>query len=408
MNKNIKLILILIFSIFSFNCNPMLHEEPIENGILFKTIHGNYKITEPLLIELINHEAIQRLKHVYQGGPSHFVVPHILYKGNIKGYTRYDHSINCMIIARKKLSNKEFSAHEKLIIQAAALLHDVSHGLFSHVIDLVKKAKKADTTKEEAYQDKILKDFLKDHGIDEILNKYNIKIDDVLPDENELYLTIKQSNGKLCIDRVEYTLSECFLTGILKKGEINKILRNLSYYRKNRNWYFTNIDLATKFGDAALDLVDLNSGSLWNVILYNLMAKIMKLLVRDNKLLTNKDLSYAKIDAQFWHELKSIYKTKKEEVRNIMHFVEQMEKGVKTFLVLKNKTENSSKIKAKFRGINPMLLQLKENSFTQLTASNKNFKQKFLEKRNKIEKGRFVEFNDPEHPLYGKKVIYGC
>ena len=71
----------------------MVYETPINNGIEFDTIYGKYEITEPLLLELINQPIFRRLQAMPQAGPSHFVVPFIIYRGKRGNlYTRFDHS----------------------------------------------------------------------------------------------------------------------------------------------------------------------------------------------------------------------------------------------------------------------------------------------------------------------------
>ena len=75
------------------------------------TIYGTFIITEPVLIELFESKAMQRLKKVHQFGISHYV-----HKGI--DYTRYEHSVGVFALLRRY--------NQSLPEQISGLLHDVS------------------------------------------------------------------------------------------------------------------------------------------------------------------------------------------------------------------------------------------------------------------------------------------
>jgi HD superfamily phosphohydrolase len=408
MKKFILSILLTINFSFFLSVKPLIYEEPIENGKKFESLYGKHIETDKAILEIIDSKPMQRLKHIYQGGPSHFVVPFIVYRAKqSNSYTRYDHSIGTMILVSKLLSkNKSFSNKEKRVLKIAALIHDISHGLLSHVIDLVRIQGEKNPILEEAYQDKILETFLINQKIDEILTKYEITIEEVIPsDNNPNYNVIKQSHGQLCIDTIEYTISECYLTGILKKGHIRNIISNLNYNKDIHKWYFTDTQIAEKFGNASINLVNLNSGSLWNVILYNLSAMIIKDLINTGKLNEN-DISYSKTDNQFWFDLNDIYRDDSEYINYIMTFIDQMQKREKTFIKLDEKTESSKLIVAKFRATDPYIKIGNEIKF--LSEINQAFKEKFIYKKKNVTKGRLIEFINKNHPLTNREIIAGC
>jgi len=84
--------------------------------------YENAVICEPLLTELLQSKALQRLKHVAMGEITSTL-------GVLETSSRFEHSVGVMCLVR--------SLGGSLQEQAAALLHDVSHTAFSHVIDLV-------------------------------------------------------------------------------------------------------------------------------------------------------------------------------------------------------------------------------------------------------------------------------
>ena len=91
-------------------------------------VYGDVEIDEPVLIELINSDALQRLKHINQAGASKYIMP--------KPVTRFEHCVGAMILLKRLGASLEE--------QIAGLLHDVPHTAFSHVIDFVFKTCKLD------------------------------------------------------------------------------------------------------------------------------------------------------------------------------------------------------------------------------------------------------------------------
>jgi uncharacterized protein len=88
--------------------------------------------------QLINSREFQRLRRIKQLGFSDFVFPGAT-------HTRFSHCIGAFSIARKlleiikKKQGKEFDEYKAFVSGAAALLHDLGHGPFSHVFEKVQK-----------------------------------------------------------------------------------------------------------------------------------------------------------------------------------------------------------------------------------------------------------------------------
>ena len=76
---------------------------------------GPVSIDEPVLIDLINSSAVQRLHHILQHGITGFL-------GMTQPITRFQHSVGVMLLTRRLGAS--------LSKQIAALLHDVSHTAF--------------------------------------------------------------------------------------------------------------------------------------------------------------------------------------------------------------------------------------------------------------------------------------
>ncbi len=84
--------------------------------LITDALYGSFEI-DGVLEELILSERVQRLKGIHQAGASFLVNS----KWNI---SRFEHSIGVMLLIKKFGGSVEE--------QIAALLHDVSHTVFSH------------------------------------------------------------------------------------------------------------------------------------------------------------------------------------------------------------------------------------------------------------------------------------
>jgi HD superfamily phosphohydrolase len=87
-----------------------------------------------LLVELIDTPEFQRLRRIRQLGLAYFAY-------QSAEHSRFTHSLGAGHLATRildKLSHKyKISAEDRVAVRAAALLHDVGHGAFSHVIESI-------------------------------------------------------------------------------------------------------------------------------------------------------------------------------------------------------------------------------------------------------------------------------
>jgi len=87
-----------------------------------------------LLVRLIDTAEFQRLRRIRQLGLAHFAY-------QSAEHSRFTHSLGALHLATRILSklelNHEISAEHKTAVRAAALLHDIGHGAFSHVVETI-------------------------------------------------------------------------------------------------------------------------------------------------------------------------------------------------------------------------------------------------------------------------------
>jgi hypothetical protein len=96
-------------------------------------VHGFISVPKGLIMDLIQTPEVQRLRRIRQLGVGHLVFPGA-------EHTRFNHALGAMALmqdALKSLSEKgtPISPQEQTAALAAALLHDVGHGAYSHTLE---------------------------------------------------------------------------------------------------------------------------------------------------------------------------------------------------------------------------------------------------------------------------------
>ncbi|GAA0100969.1 HD domain-containing protein [Paraclostridium bifermentans] len=175
----------------------------MENKIV-DYIYGEFEL-EDVLIELINCDAVQRLKYIHQVGATYLIKEEL-------NVNRLEHSIGVMLLIRMLGGS--------LKEQIAGLLHDISHTAFSHVIDFVFD------NSDEDYHELIFDEVVINSKIPCILNKYGYDFKEILENE-EQWTILEKKAPRLCADRVDYTLRDMYKYGFTNKSEINEFLKNI-------------------------------------------------------------------------------------------------------------------------------------------------------------------------------------
>ena len=191
------------------------------------SIHGEFDITEPVILELIKSLPLQRLKGVDQFGYKLFCP-----RRNI--ITRFDHSVGVYLLLYKYKAPIEE--------QIAGLIHDVSHSCFSHCIDYVLKQ---GSEKKQNLQDNVFDEFVKNSEVKEIIEKYGFDINYILNNDN--FPLQEKKIPAVCADRFDYSVRDAYSFRELNKQDIDYILKNLIV--ENQNWIFRNLESAKKYAN---------------------------------------------------------------------------------------------------------------------------------------------------------------
>jgi len=335
-------------------------QETLNGALLFSTIYGDFLVEDPLIIDLIKSPEIQRLKEINQYGIDYYV-----YKP--ERYTRYQHSV-CVYLLTKKYGA---SIQE----QAAALLHDVSHTIFSHSLDFLLK----EDLRLDSYQDDIHDYFLQNSSIKGILERHNLTTKEV-SNKNEEFKILDQSIPDLCTDRIEYNLYGGYIEGILKPSEIKTILSDLKF--ENGKWYFETIASARLLSYFALYLTDTRLAGYDNFARNMLFSKVLERAL-EICIITFEEI-HASIDNDIWNRLNncndSIINSNLKKLMDIAnHYV-------------LDKEHYDICQYPKFRAIDPFIKT--ETGFFRLSELDSAFKDDYAALKNRILEGVHIKFKN--------------
>jgi HD superfamily phosphohydrolase len=163
------------------------------------TVHDHIEI-DGVAADLIDTPAVQRLRHVKQLGTVQLVYPSA-------NHTRFEHSLGVYHLATQALDHLGIEGRQEDRIEAAAMLHDVGHGPFSHNIEELthRHTGKYHDDVEELLQRGAVGEVLRDHDLDPQV------IAGLVAGEGKYGQLV---SGELDVDRMDYLVRDAYHTGV--------------------------------------------------------------------------------------------------------------------------------------------------------------------------------------------------
>lgn len=181
------------------------------NDFIKDPIHKEILIRHDVIRELINTKEFIRLSRICQLGLGPKLFPSAT-------HTRYNHCLGAYEVAsrfietlEKNKSIKEVGSKDLLVVQIAALLHDIGHGPLSHVFEHISTMKHIS---HEEWGMRIIKD--KNTEINKVLIKHKINPDEVISVINgtHRYKWMTQLiSSDLDVDRIDYLMRDSYYIG---------------------------------------------------------------------------------------------------------------------------------------------------------------------------------------------------
>jgi HD superfamily phosphohydrolase len=170
-------------------------------------VHGFISVPKNLIMDLIQTPEVQRLRRIRQLGVGHLVFPGA-------EHTRFNHALGAMALMQDALTSLSekgtpISPEEQTAALAAALLHDVGHGAFSHTLE-----------------HQLISDFEHEDMSRVLLVRLNERLNGTLDrtlqifdDTYERPFFHQLVSSQLDMDRLDYLRRDSFYTGVAE-GEV--------------------------------------------------------------------------------------------------------------------------------------------------------------------------------------------
>jgi len=170
-------------------------------------VHGFISVPKNLIMDLIQTPEVQRLRRIRQLGVGHLVFPGA-------EHTRFNHALGAMALMQDALSSltekgTTITPEEQTAALAAALLHDIGHGAFSHTLE-----------------HQLIDDFRHEDMSRLLIVRLNERLDGALDrtlaifdDEYKRGFFHQLVSSQLDMDRLDYLRRDSFYTGVAE-GEV--------------------------------------------------------------------------------------------------------------------------------------------------------------------------------------------
>ncbi|MEX0646712.1 MAG: HD domain-containing protein [Balneolaceae bacterium] len=185
-------------------------------------IHGFITIPKGILLKLIDHPYVQRLRRIRQLGLGYLVFP-------AAEHTRFSHAIGALELGQRVLKNlreKDTTISDAEVngTLIAILLHDVGHGPLSHTLE-----------------HSLIRDFNHEMMSLKVMEKLNKEFDgalsiamDIFTDQYPKKFLHQLISSQLDIDRLDYLKRDSFFTGVSEGSVgINRILKTMRVLHGN-------------------------------------------------------------------------------------------------------------------------------------------------------------------------------
>ncbi|WP_222918496.1 HD domain-containing protein [Natrinema sp. SYSU A 869] len=183
--------------------------------IIKDSVHDHIQV-DGIARDLLDTPAVQRLRHISQLGTVSLVYPSA-------NHTRFEHSLGVYHLACEALERLGVEGQQAARVHAAALLHDVGHGPFSHNIEMLTYRRTG------RYHDDV-HDLLADGAIGDVLRDHDLEpetVADLVAGEGRFGQLV---SGELDVDRMDYLVRDAHHTGV-PYGTIDhgRLVRELTF-----------------------------------------------------------------------------------------------------------------------------------------------------------------------------------
>ncbi|WP_082232620.1 HD domain-containing protein [Halobacillus massiliensis] len=181
-------------------------EQLSEEKVFKDPVHRYIHVRDRVIWDLIGTPEFQRLRRIKQLGTSY-----LTFHG--AEHSRFNHSLGVYEIVRRIIRNFEdrpnWNSEERLLCLAAALLHDLGHGPFSHSFEKVYKLDHEDFT-----QAILLGDTKVNKVLSRVSRNFPKHVADVINKTYSNKLVVSLISSQIDADRMDYLQRDAYFTGV--------------------------------------------------------------------------------------------------------------------------------------------------------------------------------------------------
>lgn len=184
-------------------------------------VHGFISVPRTLILPLVQMPEVQRLRRIRQLGVGHLVFPGA-------EHTRFGHALGAMALMQQTLGTlsekgTHISPEEQLAALAAALLHDIGHGPFSHTLE-----------------HELIADFHHEDMSRKLLDRLNERLGGALDLAIHIFDNTYQRpffhqlvSSQLDMDRLDYLRRDSFFSGVAEGSVgVDRIIKTLRVHQE--------------------------------------------------------------------------------------------------------------------------------------------------------------------------------
>ena len=243
--------------------------------IIRDPIHDLIKINHKLILDLLDTEPMQRLRRIRQLGVASLVYPGA-------EHSRFAHSLGAFHLAGRMYNQirpeRKAADYDRLVVQVAALLHDLGHGPFSHLFEaLLNELRYKYTLSHEEWSGSIVMEHEEmTKCFEEYGEEFKSDVKDVITGQFKSSLLKSIVNSQLDVDKFDYMLRDSFMTGAhYGRFDLNWMLRNMTIKNvqmldeDGESFGLEAIALDARRGTSALEQFLLGNLYLYNHVYYH-------------------------------------------------------------------------------------------------------------------------------------------
>jgi len=323
------------------------------------SVYGSWELTDPAALAIVSLPQFQRLYHVGQYGSYWIGIPEA-------NTNRAEHSLG--VFHALEMLNRPFEE------RITGLVHDISHTVFSHVIDYV-----YNDSAEQKTQDRSHSAIIGQPEILAVLKAYDLDSDHI--GDLESFPILDRDLPDICADRLDYFLRDSICYGEITSEEARGMLAHVSVV--GDTIVLNDPDIARFFVTHSIVMTKKYWGPPWGCFIFERTAEALKKAIALD-IITKEDFYLT--DHEVWQRLRN---SGDKDIAIAVGDVEH----IKTIKLCLDPENYEYKLRSKFRVMDPLILT--DNHLERTSDHFPELKTLIADEREQYERGYCIRVERP-------------